>query len=546
MSCSAAGVRVIAADGDPVAADYAEWRERTGAGRRDDAAVVFLNAGSPPGEAIDQLPAAVARVCVISTHRVHFGDREAHDHERAVRDPLRRRGVTVTVFRVSPVVSPRSPAHRRLRRWGFLSPLVPGRLRGCCLDGDTLFAALERQHDGGRGGTYTLLGPNLSWRERLADHGNAVGAVRWLVTALTVLQVGRLAGMAYRFAARWSPRLRSLCFDTLRPASNRELLELYNRFSYPHVKVVGYNNGVVHFGQRHPGRTVVSTVGCNRVRRPHRDRLTCDGGATIRRAADVLARAGCEFYVVPNYSYVSVATPFFVPVHGNTSDVSTLGDTIERVLLFDPRADRVFTARRGEPEFDAAAYDLARPLVLLRATYRVRPRGRYFVRRETLAEATSGDVAGAFADAAASNVEVRKARAAGRSADVFRYYCGEAAGGDAVELPRDALGRLWDRLEEHRLARPLFHGLVRTFGHHVELFLTPEQFAVFWDTHAAAPVGKIQLRYIKRDGLPNSPFRDGDRISADLFMLKRHRPAFEAYLREHFRSVAYNPGKHSA
>jgi len=549
VSVSAAGVAVIARGDNPVAADYAQWRARRGAGRRDDAAVVFLHADIDPTVLTHQLSATVARVCLISTHAVHLGDHKARQRESLVRDHLRRCGKTVTVFRVSTVISPRSPARRWLQLGGTCYPLVPNRLRSPCLHGSKLFGAIECQLGGGRPGVFTLLGANRSWRARLKRYRGRSGlatGLSWLAAGLAWFQVGRLASGLYQLTARWSPRLRALSYHTLRPESNRELLELYNRFSYRDVKVVGYNNGIVHFGQFQPRRTVLSTVRCNRVHRPRHNRLTCDAGATIRRAADVLAESAREFYVTPNYSYVSVGTPFFVPVHGNASDVSTLGETIERVLLYDPRADRVIVARRGQPAFDASAYDLSRPLVLLRVTYRVRLRGRYFVRRDVLAAATCGDVAGAFADPAASNVEVRKARAAGRSAEVYRYYRGEATVGGAVELPRDRLGRLWDRLEENRLARPLFHGLVRRFGHHVELFFTAEQFAVFWDTHAAVPVAKIQLRFIRQDGLPNSPFRDGDRISADLFMLKRHRPAFEAYLRAHFCVVTCNPGKHSA
>jgi hypothetical protein len=91
----------------------------------------------------------------------------------------------------------------------------------------------------------------------------------------------------------------------------------------------------------------------------------------------------------------------------------------------------------------------------------------------------------------------------------------------------------------------LFHGLTRRFAHHVELFFTADEFAAFWETHGRLPIAKIQLRYIKRDALPHSPFRDHDCVSADLFMLKKHRPAFEKYVRETFKQVRYNPGKHS-
>jgi hypothetical protein len=60
------------------------------------------------------------------------------------------------------------------------------------------------------------------------------------------------------------------------------------------------------------------------------------------------------------------------------------------------------------------------------------------------------------------------------------------------------------------------------------------------------PLRKIQLRYIRRDGFPHSPFRDHDCVSADMFMFRKHREQFEAYLKKTFSVVRANPGKHSA
>jgi hypothetical protein len=79
----------------------------------------------------------------------------------------------------------------------------------------------------------------------------------------------------------------------------------------------------------------------------------------------------------------------------------------------------------------------------------------------------------------------------------------------------------------------------------VELFFTSEEFATFWGTHQSLPLRKLQLRYIRRDGLPHSPFRDHDCVSVDLFMLRRERERFETYLRQTFAVVRSNPGKHS-
>ena len=69
--------------------------------------------------------------------------------------------------------------------------------------------------------------------------------------------------------------------------------------------------------------------------------------------------------------------------------------------------------------------------------------------------------------------------------------------------------------------------------------------SLFWRTHHQLPLRKLQLRYIRRDGLPHSPFRDDDRVSIDLFMFRRHRFRFQDYLKNTFTTVRTNPGKHS-
>ena len=104
---------------------------------------------------------------------------------------------------------------------------------------------------------------------------------------------------------------------------------------------------------------------------------------------------------------------------------------------------------------------------------------------------------------------------------------------------------MWDRLEENPVASPLFHTLTRWLAYHVELFLSEAEFATFWETHRAQPIKKIQLRYIRRDGLPHSPFRDHDCVSADLFLFRWHRRRFLAYLKQTLAGVRSNPGKQS-
>ena len=90
------------------------------------------------------------------------------------------------------------------------------------------------------------------------------------------------------------------------------------------------------------------------------------------------------------------------------------------------------------------------------------------------------------------------------------------------------------------------HALTRHLGWHVELFFTADEFTTFWESHRSLPLRKIQLRYIRRDGFPHSPFREHDCVSADMFMLRKHRAVFEAYLKKTFTVVRANPGKHSA
>jgi hypothetical protein len=129
---------------------------------------------------------------------------------------------------------------------------------------------------------------------------------------------------------------------------------------------------------------------------------------------------------------------------------------------------------------------------------------------------------------------------------VCKYYNGPCAtSGTALELPRDALGRLWDRLEENPISSVLMHTLSRRLAWHTELFFAPGDFETFWRTRAQVPLRKIQLRYIRRDGMPHSPFRDEDSVSADLFLFRCDKPAFDAYLKRTFQRVRTNPGKHS-
>jgi hypothetical protein len=489
-------------------------------------------------------------ITLVGTANVHLGDRHAAEVESFALERARGLARRTTVFRAGHVLSSHSQAAAWLRRLGWCYPLVPRRLRGCCVGSEELFAAIERERRASgtrRPRLLTVLGPNLPWREWLArGHKRGLAsacltAVAWL---LSLLFLGHLVALALAVLNRAT--LERWHFDTLRPESLRELLALCNPYNRRYVKVVGYNNGVVHFGHRYPGQTVVSTVGCNRVVRTGAGLLKADCGATVRKALDFLAAQGAELPVVPNYSYVCLGTAFFVPIHGSASDFSTIADTITRVLLYDPSSDRIIAADRDEPAFRDHVYNAESDVVVLRLYLRAKLKSRYFVHRQTLEAPAASELLDALGDTRAANVEIRKSQAGSAAVTVSRYYTDpQNTPGPVLEMPRDALGRLWDRLEENALTSFLMHAATRHFAWHVELFFTAAEFAVFWDTHAALPLRKLQLRYIRQDGLPHSAFRDHDCVSVDLFMLRRHRRRFEAYLKATYPVVRTNPGKHS-
>ncbi len=491
-------------------------------------------------------------VGVVSTFRVHLGDRDAAEAEGQVLEKTRELSARIAVFWPGFVLSHGARAGRWLRRIGFCFPLVPRRLRSCCVEGDDLFAAIETERSDTtprRPRTFTLLGPNRPWRELLAERrapGFLSGCLLFVSALLSLLLIGHLAGLVFALLARFRPALRCWNFDTLRPRSLHELLVLYNKYNHRHVRVVGYNNGVTHFGHRYPGKTVISTVLCDRIVRSEPDEIAADCGATIRKARDFLTGDGQDLYVIPNYSYVCLGTAFFVPIHGSAADYSCVADTISRVILYDPLLDRLVAATRDEPAFREHVYNPSSNALVLRLYLRVKDKSLYFVRREEWSDPSSAELLNALRDEEAANVEVRKSKASSAAVQVYKYYQDRRESPtSAIEVPRDSLGRLWDRLEENPVTSFLMHALTRHLAFHVELFFTAEEFATFWETHATLPLRKIQLRYIRRDGMPHSPFCRHDCVSADLFMFRRHRPAFEAYLKRTFAVVRTNPGKHS-
>ncbi|HEY7329828.1 MAG TPA: hypothetical protein VH592_19495, partial [Gemmataceae bacterium] len=453
-------------------------------------------------------------VCLASSFRVHFGDRRAARTEEWAINQLRGFQGRVIVFRPGPINSSCSRLSACLWKLRFLASVVPGRFRSCCVEGEELFAAIEQElklSDSRKRRTFTLLGPNQPWKDLLARKSTEhplPAFVRLAALLLRLMLLGQFAGLLFDFA-QWFPGLWAWNFDTLSPNSVRELLALYNKYNYRYVKIVGYNNGVIHFGQSYPGKTVLSTVGCNRVARLRGDLALFDGGVTIRQAMEMLQAQGKELHVVPNYSYVSLGTSYFIPIHGSASKYCTVAETIENVFLYDPVEDRFIPASRQDAAFGHYIYNLSDDVLLLQLTLKVKEKTRYYMKMQKRANLSSRQVWDFFQDATASNVEIRKAGAASPEVKVCQYYTSPPDGdADALELPRDTLGSLWDRLESNPITSALMHGLARRLAHHVELFLPEDDFAAFWETHSALPLSKIQLRYIRRDGFPNSPFRE--------------------------------------
>ena len=162
--------------------------------------------------------------------------------------------------------------------------------------------------------------------------------------------------------------------DTIEPQDVSELLALYNPYNYKHVAIAGYNTGVVHFGWKFPNKTVVKTIQTGRCIRVRDQDLRVDAGIILKHANEKLREAEREFYVMPNYSYISMGTAFIVPIHGSGSEVSTLGDTIEEALLYDPSTDQFIRAKRGDSLFGEAMYKGDSGLLALRLKFRIRPK----------------------------------------------------------------------------------------------------------------------------------------------------------------------------
>lgn len=356
--------------------------------------------------------------------------------------------------------------------------------------------------------------------------------------------VGWLFAGVLRLLSLVLPVLHDRLTGTMRPRVLRDLVSLCNRHTRQHIQLAGCNHGVNHFGWKFPGKTVLCTTAVPGRIRVHKGLVTVDAGVTLKAVMDRLAADGRELPVTPNFSWISMGTVFFVPVHGSGSSMSTLGDAIQRVLLYDWEHGRFFAADRGDRLFDEAMYNRQHPWLLLRMTLVTQPLTAYELTEKRLETPNAEQLLEQFADPEASHVEIRKSRATETGVMVRSWRVSGSAGGAAAP-PRDRIGRIWDRLEETPIASSLFHWFVRTFAFHVELFLTADEFRVFWTRHSSLPLSKIQLRRMRRDGMKHSACCTEDRISVDLFMLRGNRDVFCRFVSEELPGARSNPGKQS-
>jgi len=527
--------------------------------RPADRLVIFLPLRSTP-EAMRVIERCVTlasrcgvrHACVVTSFEVLFDpDEGVSEWEELVQAKLNAVIESVVVIRAGHIVSPARGIPSSYSRLAPFHQLVPSAITSVFLESDELYAAIDAltlPTLSARRRRWTLLGARRPLREVLAEYAPSSSWQRslgWVARGLSWLPINWLAGLLFAALCRWFMRLRAWRLTTLSPTSVEDLLSLYNPLNRRHVALAGYNTGVTHFGWSYPGKTVVRTTSAGHLVRVRDKSVTVDAGVLLKRVVAELRARGKELYVVPNYSYISMGTTFMVPVHGSGSEVSTLGDTIEQALIYDPGEDRIRRIKRGDEWFDRWMYHPPSGILVLRLRLHIRDQSRYFVTTSQLDHPSPAEIWRTFADPLAANIELRKTRAADSFVEVRKYHTTPSHHPGSLEIPRDSIGRLWDRLEEHRVTSWLFHTYVRTCGFHVELFLNEREFDIFWRAHAALPLSKIQLRFVNRDGFSNSPCGDADRISVDIFLKRRHSGVFLSFMKEHLPDARFNPGKHS-
>ncbi len=466
---------------------------------------------------------------------------------------LSRHRVSLTVLRTGRVLH---PSRDTPGWWQCLQAALPPQFSVPCLELQELAGIIELELSGDSfgkmpEGEFSQQVLSIPGKRRPCAEA-AFGGLKDSESRMRRLAAGilRSTGAGWLFAGLLKvvslvvPELRDRLQGTMRPRVLGDLVSLCNRHTPQQIQLAGCNHGVNHFGWKFPGKTVVCTTSVPGQIRVHRGVVTVDAGVTKKKEMDRLAADGLELPVTPNFSWISMGTCFFVPVHGSGSRMSTLGDAIQRVVLYDREQQRFIAADRGDGLFEEAMYNRQHPWLLLRMTLLTQPRTAFEMKETPLEAPTAEQLLEQFENPLASHVEIRKSRATDTQVMVRAWQVSEPSGG-AAALPRDRIGRIWDRLEETPVVSSLFHWFVRTFAFHVELFLTAEEFRVFWARHAALPLSKIQLRRMRQDGMKHSACCTEDRISVDLFMLRGNRDVFCRFVSEELPGARSNPGKQS-
>ncbi len=369
-------------------------------------------------------------VGIVSSFRAHLGDagcRRGRELRAGQAAPLAR--AARVVFRAGARSQPQfGDAAEFLRRYGCCFPLVPRRLRSCCVKATSCSRPSNRNGADSPQAFFPCVHAARSATGRgetlLAQHratGVLSASLHGGLRPPLATAVGHLAALVLGLFARRRPALRCWNFDTLRPASFRELLALYNPYNYRHVKVVGYNNGVNHFGHRYPGKTVVSTVHCNRIVRAGPDSIKADCGATVRKAlrfpAPAEARNSTSSRTTPTSAW-GPPSSFRFMAPPRTSPASR--DTITKVVLYDPcprPTDRGDARRAGLPR--------ARLQHAIRraAAAALRPRQARVARTTSTGRNWSTPAATSFSAPCGmtgpANVEIRKSSASSNKVQVY-------------------------------------------------------------------------------------------------------------------------------
>lgn len=517
--------------------------------------VVFIQDVFP--EKIDTILELVKRyhaknISIISTFQSHFAKNStAIALEELFLHRLKEVGCCGVIFRCGHILSNASLTEKNLRRFAFISPLIPSNIRSCCISGDKVFEAIDAEQNSSsrRSRIITILGENRPWKEFLKDYWSKnilQSFLRQFCFLLSFLLFGQLAALLLNWLIRLGIISRTWNFDTLEPSSMRELLSLVNKYNLKYVKVVGYNNGVNHLGYRYPEKTVISTVNCDRIIRISENIIKVDCGTTILKVLNFLRSKQQEIYAIPNYSHISIGTAFFVPIHGNALDYTTIAESIVKVVLYDPKEEKFIVTSRLEKTFQNYIFNTTSQVILLRLYLEVKPKARYFPSKVKLSQPNSQVLIDALCDNTVSNIDIRKSKADSDIVYINKYYSKsqEKIMSEGLEFPRDSIGGLWDKLEKNPVTSWLMHTPVRYLLWNIELFLTKEEFMTFWQTHSSLPIRKIEIRYVKRSSSANSPFPDCDCIAVDFMLSRKHCPVIKEYITNHFAEPRYHLGKH--